>query len=122
MSLDAINFKDLSFYIMFVVLYFIVPWALIEATYSQKCRIDLKPLWTYKKVLDKFAAFLVIAFWCHTSYMVLWTLTQKVTTGDWLAYAGVWVTPILVKMVGAAFGNGNKAEPQPPQTLTIKET
>ena len=80
MIFDTLDLKDLSFYVMFVVLYFIVPWALIEATYSERCRLDLKPLWTYKKVLDKFAAFLVIAFWCHTSYMILWTLIQKVTT------------------------------------------
>jgi len=114
--MDAIAWKDLSFYIMFAVLYFLVPWALIEATYSDRCRLDLKPLWIYKGKLDKFAVIVVIGFWCHTSYMILQTLMQRASTADWLAYAGVWITPILVKMVGAAFGSGGNGPP--PATTT----
>jgi hypothetical protein len=114
--IGELDFRDLSFSIMFVFLYFIVPWALIETTYNEKFRLDLKPLWIYKNKLDKFAVIIIIAFWAHTSYMILSTLIQKVTTADWLAYAGVWVAPILVKMVGAAFGNGHKEEtPVQPQ-------
>jgi hypothetical protein len=111
--IGELDFRDLSFSIMFVFLYFIVPWALIEATYNDKFRIDLKPLWIYKNKLDKFAVIIIIAFWAHTSYMILSTLIQKVTTADWLAYAGVWVAPILVKMVGAAFGSGGNGKEPP---------
>lgn len=107
MTVDNLDLKDVSFYVMFVILYFIVPWIVIEATYSKTMRLDLRELWTYKERLDKFATILMIGFYIHSASMVLWTFAQKVTTADYLAYAGVWVTPILVKMVGAAFGNGH---------------
>ena len=114
MSADFIDLKDLAFYIMFAVLYFLIPWIIVTATYSSKSRIDLSQLWMYKGAPDKFAVIIMTAFWVHTASMMLWAFARSVTTADYLAYAGVWVAPILVKMVGAAFGNGHKATDTPP--------
>lgn len=100
-----IDGKELAFHIMFVVLFFMVPWTLVKMTYDDRYKLDISDLWTFNKRIDLFRVMVLTAFWAHTSSMILWTLAQKITTADWAAYAGVWIAPVIVRMVGAAFGS-----------------
>ena len=109
----GIDHKDIAFYGMAVVLYFLVPWVLVQATYSEHTRLDLAPLWTHQGRIDKFAVILLIAFWVHTSSLILWTMLRTVSTADYLAYGGIWITPIIAKMFTAAFGNGQQQNGSP---------
>jgi hypothetical protein len=110
MNTDAIDLRDVSFAIMFVVLYFIIPWIVVQKTYDKRSRFDIADLWTHRGRIDKLAVILMLTWWAHTSSMILWTLVQKVTTADWVTYMG-WAIPIIAKMLGQAFGNGQKVEP-----------
>jgi len=113
-NLDALDLKDLSFYIMFAVLYFIVPWIVVKASYSKKTNFDLRSLWERKggKSIDGLFVILICTWWVHTSSMILWTIVQRVQTQDYVTYMA-WGTLILAKILGQAFGNG-KAEPSAP--------
>lgn len=112
-----LDLKDIAFYTMFVVLFFIVPWTVVKASYDERFEFDLSDLWVFNDRIDLFRVMVLIAFWAHTSSNILWTLVQRITTADWLAYAGVWVTPVIIRMVGAAFGsnNGHPAPAAPEQ-------
>jgi len=107
--MDAILLKDLSFYIMFVVLYFLVPWAVVAASYSKRTKFDLSSLWTHKGQIDKLAVILMVTWWVHTSSMILWTVMRTVTSAEYTPYMG-WAIPIIAKILGNAFGNGQKPE------------
>ena len=111
--MDSILLKDLSFYIMFAVLYFLVPWAVVAASYSSRTKFDLSSLWTHKKQIDKLAVILMVTWWVHTSSMILWTVMRSVTSADYTPYMG-WAIPIIAKILGNAFGNGQK----PPEATT----
>jgi hypothetical protein len=112
---DFIDLKELSFYIMFAVLYFVVPWIVVKASYSIKTKFDLRSLWERKggKSIDGLFVILICTWWVHTSSMILWTIVQKVQTQDYLTYMA-WGTLILAKILGQAFGNGQKPEIEKP--------
>lgn len=108
--MEHVDLKQLSFYIMFVVLYFIVPFIVVRMSYDSRYKFNLSDIWTFNGRIDLFRVMVLIAWWSHTSSNILWTVVQHITTADWLAYAGIWVVPVLVRMVGAAFGGNGKTE------------
>lgn len=114
--MDDVDLKDISFYVMFVVLYFLVPWIVVKASYDKRFKFDLSDLWLYKDRIDKLAVILMVTWWIHTSSMILWTLLRQVTTADQTTYMG-WAIPIMLKILGQAFGNGHSTAPsiEPPK-------
>jgi len=109
--MDAILLKDLAFYIMFALLYFVVPWIVVSASYSGRTRFNLSSLWTHKGQIDKLAVILMATWWIHASSMILWTVMRTVTTADYVTFMG-WAIPIIAKILGNAFGNGQKPVPE----------
>lgn len=103
MNWDAVDLKEISFYIMFAVLYFVVPCIVVMATYSKKNKFDLSDLWMYNGHIDKLAVILMCTWWIHTSSMILWTIVQRVQTADYVTYMG-WAIPIIAAILGKAFG------------------
>lgn len=108
--------KDFAFHIMFVVLFFLVPWLLVKMSYDDRYKLDVSDLWTFNKHIDLFRVIVLSAFWAHTSSMILWTLVRQITTADWVAYGAIWVTPVIVRMVGHAFGSNGQQSTQPGAT------
>ena len=110
------DLKDLAFYIMFVVLYFVVPWIVVSASYSERCKFDVRSLWERKGGGGKLDGLFLIAigtWWVHTSSMILWTIVQKVTTGDYVTYMG-WGALVIGKIIAdKGFGNGQQPPAQP---------
>ena len=100
------TYQELGFLILFGLLEFGVPIYVVWATYSSKCRLDLRTLWTHQERIDKLAIIIMMTWWTHTSSIILWTFLQKVTTTDYLTYMG-WALPIIASM----FAN---RDPQPP--------
>ena len=111
--MTELNPKEVAFYVMFGVLYFVVPFIVVVASYSKRVKFDLSDLWVYNERIDLFRVMVLIAWWAHTSSNILWTIQQQITTADWLAYAGVWVAPVIVRMVGHAFGSNGQQSTQP---------
>ena len=113
--MDAIDAKDLSFYIMFAVLYFVVPCLVVKASYDDRYKFDVRSLWERKNgKLDGLFLILLVTWWVHTSSMILWTIVQKVQTQDYVTYMA-WGTLILAKILGQAFGTSNgNAQPVTP--------
>lgn len=93
------KWEERLFFAVFFLLYFGVPVLLVWVTYCERFKLDLSALWTHNERPDKLAAILLIAFWIHSVCIILWTLSKTVTTADLLAYSGVWVTPLIAKML-----------------------
>lgn len=66
--------------------------------------------------LSKVSFIVMIAFSIWTWAIVGWTLKGTVTTADFLSYGGVWVSPLLARMVFAK--NGDVPTPsEPPKPI-----
>lgn len=95
--------QEIGFLILFGLLEFGVPIYVVWASYSVKCRLDLRTLWVHQERIDKLAVIMIFTWWTHTSSIILWTFLQKITTTDYLTYMG-WAIPIIASMF-------NKSEP-----------
>ena len=101
--------EERLFLIVFFFLYFGVPILLAWISNSEWTKIDVSDLWTHNGRPDKLAVIILGTWWVHTCSMILWSLTQKVTTADYVTYMG-WAIPIIAKMYF-----GKDAPPQEPK-------
>jgi hypothetical protein len=103
MNADAVlNWPEIVFLTVFIVLVFGVPSLVAWASYSKGKfveRFDLSELWTHQHRIDKLAVILLGSWWAHTSAMVLETLLRTTQTQDWTTYQ-LWALPIIAKMLG----------------------
>lgn len=95
------------FLLVFFALVFVVPAAVILATYCERCVIDVRDLWMHQGRIDKFAVIIMGTWWIHSSSMIMWTLLRTVQTADYATYMG-WAIPIIAKMFAP------QGPPQPP--------
>lgn len=97
MNVDTVR-DEWIFLVVFCVMVFVIPVLVVWATYCEKCRLDVRSLWTNSAdKLDRFAVILIGTWWVHTCSMVMWTLLLTVQTQDYVTYMG-WGIPIVVKM------------------------
>ena len=89
--------QEIGFLILFALLEFGVPIYVVWASYSERCRLDLKTLWVHQGRIDKLAVIIMLTWWTHTSSIILWTFLQRVTTTDYMTYMG-WAIPIIANM------------------------
>ena len=94
---DLLDWKEVTFLFVFFVMVFVIPAAVVWATYCERCRIDFRDLWLYHGRLDKFAVIIMGTWWIHSSSMILWTLLRTISTTDYATYMG-WAIPIIAKM------------------------
>jgi hypothetical protein len=48
--------------------------------------------------LSKWSLIIMLAFAIHSWALVVWVLRFSASTQDFLAYGGVWITPLIAKM------------------------
>lgn len=106
----AFTTAERLFLLVFFLLYFGLPALLVWASYCEKCALDMRDLWTHNNRPDKLAVIILGTWWVHTCSMILWTLTQKISTTDYLTYMG-WALPIIAKMFAPP-----GTPPEPPHT------
>lgn len=104
MNSNGIGTHELIFLIAFVILIFMVPIAVIWASYNPKVSFDITTLWTHQGRIDKFAVIIMGTWWVHTCSIIMWTLLRTIQTTDYLTYMG-WAIPIIARMLA----------PQPPE-------
>jgi hypothetical protein len=95
---NVLTWAEELFLVVFFVLYFGVPALLVWLSYCERFKLDLRDLWTHNNRPDKIAAILLGSWWVWTCSIIMWSLTKTVTTADFLAYGGVWITPLIAKM------------------------
>ena len=94
---DVFDWTQKLFLGMFMLLYFGVPGLLVWGSYCEKCKIDLRALWTHNNRPDKLAVIILGSWWIHSCTIILWTLSKSITTADFVTYMG-WALPIIAKM------------------------
>lgn len=106
---------ELVFLGVFFTLVFLVPIAVIWASYRPTMAFDITPLWTHQGRIDKFAVIILGTWWVHTSSIIMWTLLRTVQTTDYLTYMG-WALPIIARMLAPQ--NGRPAETPAPRAAS----
>ena len=96
MSIDTSS-EEWIFLFVFFFTVFVIPSAVVWATYCDKCVLDLRELWMHNARLDKFAVIILGTWWIHSCSMIMWTLMRTVQTADYATYMG-WAIPIIAKM------------------------
>ena len=114
MSIDTTS-EEWIFLLVFFFTVFVIPAAVVFATYCDKCVLDVRELWMHQGRLDKFAVIILGTWWIHSSSMILWTLLRTISTADYATYMG-WAIPIIAKMFAPSgpIQQGAKGEPKEP--------
>lgn len=94
---EVVTRQEVLFLMVFALLEFVVPVFVVWASYSDRSRLNLTSLWVHQNRIDKLAVIMMVTWWTHTCSIILWTLSQKVVTADYLTYMG-WALPIIAKM------------------------
>lgn len=113
---EHLDLREIAFYVMFMVLYFVVPFIVISASYSNRVKFDIRSLWERKGggALDGLFIIAIGTWWIHSSSMILWTIVQKVQTADYVTYMG-WGALVIGKIIAdKGFGNGKTNGSQQP--------
>ncbi len=108
-----LSWPERLFLLTFALLYFGVPALLAWVTYCNEGvfkKIDLREMWSVDGRADPLRAIMLGSWWVHTCTIILWTLSKQITTADFLAYGGVWVTPIITEIL---------KRPSTPKTVVV---
>ena len=82
------------------VMLLLIVWSFYRAHKNPKIDINLFDLLIEGGRLSKIAVTFMLAFAVTTWIMVYLTLTSKMTEGYLIAYGGMWVGPLVARVIG----------------------